>query len=74
MAKDLSFSTFLDEYDADFFDYLSKTSAACHSDKRYKELTEQIKTLYEQHPNVKAVLDVDLASCPRRIAPLWSRC
>ena len=25
MAKDLSFSTFLDEYDADFFDYLSKT-------------------------------------------------
>ena len=51
MAKDLSFSTFLDEYDADFFDYLSKTSAACHSDKRYKELTEQIKTLYEQHPN-----------------------
>lgn len=59
MAKDLSFSTFLDEYDADFFDYLSKTSAACHSDKRYKELTEQIKMLYEQHPNVKAVLDVD---------------
>ena len=59
MAKDLSFSTFLDEYDADFFDYLSKTSAACHSEKRYKELTEQIKTLYEQYPNVKAVLDVD---------------
>ena len=59
MAKDLSFSTFLDEYDADFFDYLSKTSAACRSDKRYKELTEQIKTLYEQYPNVKAVLDVD---------------
>lgn len=59
MAKDLNFSTFLDEYDADFFDYLSKTSAACRSDKRYKELTEQIKMLYEQHPNVKAVLDVD---------------
>ena len=59
MAKDLSFSTFLDEYDADFFDYLSKTSAACHSDKRYKELTEQIKTLYEQYPNVRKVLDVD---------------
>lgn len=59
MAKDLSFSTFLDEYDTDFFDYLSKTSTACHSDKRYNELMEQIKTLYEQHPNVKAVLDVD---------------
>lgn len=59
MAKDLNFSTFLDEYDADFFDYLSKTSATCHSKKRYKELTEQIKMLYEQHPNVKAVLDVD---------------
>ena len=59
MAKDLSFSTFLDEYDTDFFDYLSKTSAACHSDKRYKELTEKIKTLYEQCPNVRKVLDID---------------
>ena len=59
MAKDLSFSTFLDEYDTDFFDYLSKTSTACHSDKRYKELTEKIKTLYEQYPNVRKVLDVD---------------
>lgn len=45
MAKDLSFSTFLDEYDADFFDYLSKTSAACHSEERYQELIEQIKAL-----------------------------
>lgn len=51
MAKELNFSTFLDEYNADFFDYLSKT--------RYKELTEQIKTLYEQYPNVRKVLDVD---------------
>lgn len=51
MAKDLSFSTFLDEYDTDFFGYLSKT--------RYKELTEKIKTLYEQYPNVRKVLDVD---------------
>ena len=59
MAKDLNFSTILDEYDADFFDYLSKTSAACHSEKRYKELTEQIKMLYEQYPKVKTVLDVD---------------
>ena len=25
MAKDLSFSTFLDEYDTDFFDYLSNS-------------------------------------------------
>ena len=48
MAKDLSFSTFLDEYDTDFFGYLSKTSTACHS-----------KTLYEQYPNVRKVLDVD---------------
>lgn len=59
MAKDLSFSTFLDEYDTDFFDYLSKTSTACHSETRYKELTEKIKTLYEQYPNVRKVLDVD---------------
>ena len=59
MAKDFSFSTFLDEYDADFFDYLSKTSTACHSETRYKELTEKIKTLYEQYPNVRKVLDVD---------------
>ena len=43
MAKDLSFSTFLDEYDTDFFDYLSKTSTACHSETRYKELTEKLK-------------------------------
>lgn len=59
MAKDLNFSTFLDEYDADFFDYLSKTSATCHSEKRYKELTEHMKMLYEQYPKVKTVLDVD---------------
>lgn len=59
MAKDLNFSTFLDEYDADFFDYLSKTSATCHSEKRYKELTEHMKMLYERYPKVKAVLDVD---------------
>ena len=59
MAKDLNFSTFLDEYDADFFDYLSNTSATCHSEKRYKELTEHMKMLYEQYPKVKAVLDVD---------------
>lgn len=59
MAKDLSFSTFLDEYDTDFFDYLSKTSTACHSETRYKELTEHMKMLYEQYPKVKAVLDVD---------------
>ena len=58
MAKDLSFSTFLDEYDTDFFGYLSKTSTACHSETRYKELTEKIKTLYEQYPNVRKVLDV----------------
>ena len=48
-----------DEYDTDFFDYLSKTSTACHSETRYKELTEKIKTLYEQYPNVRKVLDVD---------------
>ena len=59
MAKDLSFSTFLDEYDTDFFGYLSKTSTACHSETRHKELTEKIKTLYEQYPNVRKVLDVD---------------
>ena len=59
MAKDLSFSTFLDEYDTDFFDYLSKTSTACYSETRYKELTEKINTLYEQYPNVRKVLDVD---------------
>ncbi len=59
MAKDLSFSTFLDEYDTDFFGYLSKTSTACHSETRYKELTKKIKTLYEQYPNVRKVLDVD---------------
>ena len=47
MAKDLSFSTFLDEYDTDFFGYLSKTSTACHSETRYKELTE--KRLRELH-------------------------
>ena len=52
MAKDLSFSTFLDEYDTDFFDYLSKTSTACHSETRYKELTEKIKTLYEDRKSV----------------------
>lgn len=59
MAKELDFSTFLDEYDADFFDYLSKTSVASHSEKRYKELMEKIETLYEQYPNVRTVLDVD---------------
>lgn len=48
-----------DEYDTDFFDYLSKTSTACHSETRYKELMEKIKTLYKQYPNVRKVLDVD---------------
>lgn len=59
MAKELNFSTFLDEYNADFFDYLSKTSVGCHSEKRYKELMGKIEKLYEQHPNVRTVLDVD---------------
>ena len=60
MAKELNFSTFLDEYNADFFDYLSKTSTASHSEERYQELLEKISTLYEQYPNVKAVVDVCL--------------
>jgi len=48
-----------DEYDTDFFDYLSKTNTGCHSETRYKELSEKIKTLYKQYPNVRKVLDVD---------------
>ena len=48
MAKELNFSTFLDEYNADFFDYLSKTSTASHSEERYQELLEKITTLYNQ--------------------------
>ena len=59
MAKELNFSTFLDEYNADFFDYLSKTSTASHSEERYQELLEKITTLYNQYPNVKTVVDVD---------------
>ena len=31
----------------------------CHFETRYKELTEKIKTLYQQYPNVRKVLDVD---------------
>ena len=59
MQKELNFSTFLDEYDADFFDYLSKTSVACRSEKRYKELRAKLEKLYEQYPNVRAVVDAD---------------
>lgn len=59
MAKELSFDTFLDTHSADFTDYLSRTSTAARSEKRYTELTEQLQELYDNHPKIKGVVDLE---------------
>ena len=59
MTKELSFDTFLDIHSADFRDYLSRTSTATRSEKRYAELTEQLQELYGNHPKIKDIVDLE---------------
>ena len=63
MAKDLSFSTFLDEYDTDFFDYLSKTSTACHLSLIH--ICSLLSKAQEEKQHEKAVSPVPAPSEPR---------
>lgn len=59
MAKELSFDTFLDAQNISFTEYLSKASSTAQSEKRYTELTEQLHLLYEKHPNVAGIVDME---------------
>ena len=59
MAKELSFDTFLDTHNADFKEYLSRASTAARSEKRYAKLMEQLQVLYNNHPKIKEVVDVE---------------
>lgn len=55
----MSFDTFLDVYKSDFTEYLSRTSSTARSEKRYTVLTEQLHLLYEKHPNVAGIVDME---------------
>lgn len=62
VAKELSFDTFLDTHNADFKDYLSRASTAARSEKQYAELTEQLQKLYDNHPKIKDIVDLEKPS------------
>ncbi len=61
MKNKLNFETFMDQYQAEFMDYLSSNSVPDHEEEEIKKMQDEIEDIYKRYPNVMHVLDLEMA-------------
>ena len=61
MKNKLNFETFMDQYQSEFMDYLSRSSVPDHEEEEIRKLRNEIADIYKRYPNVMHVLDLGMA-------------